>query len=580
MDQVDLGIQKGLLIFKIVNNSNVDTYIHYLPFHILMEGNNVIDNVAAFDATQMLGKTTVNQSPQTISENDCGINIYFLNKLLIPANAEKRIWIMADILNLGKIQFIMQPSGGIDVNNIYGPIGNTPHRFNPIKTGNYSEVNNTIGLGSEETYAINSNRFAVPIYLNCNVNVKAIDLIITVDNFIFNGYSDRALKFTGNFDLDWQNQGLTEWHAEARISPSGSSIRLIAFGQNPIYGNLLLGYVYVGFEANISQTTNQVILLDIGYGSFNDAIYPSFNSKNILTHPPVNFGDVNLDEKRNSRGTIECTTGDIIEFMNISFGQSMFWGDSYLKSYLAADLDGNKILDSEDMWNLVNLVFNNEYLPPISWHNTTPTTPMGNIVNTPSLTARKSGNNISYYLNADIPITNGDLYIEAPITASISEVSKNNFSKIGLINGKQCFMFSAMGKYIDQSQPLFTISNATTSQIKISGKVNHGIGIKTTEATTAIDNPTTLPSQFDLLQNYPNPFNPSTTISYSVLTTSYVTLKVFDILGKMVAELVNETKNPGNYQVKFNADELSSGIYLYQFKAGEYTQNKKMQLIK
>ncbi|MBI1932406.1 MAG: T9SS type A sorting domain-containing protein [Ignavibacteriales bacterium] len=85
---------------------------------------------------------------------------------------------------------------------------------------------------------------------------------------------------------------------------------------------------------------------------------------------------------------------------------------------------------------------------------------------------------------------------------------------------------------------------------------------------------------YKLSQNYPNPFNPTTTISYQLPEKSIVTLKVYDILGREIAELVNESKEAGNYKVTFDASNLSSGIYYYQIKAGNFIQLRKMLLIK
>ena len=86
--------------------------------------------------------------------------------------------------------------------------------------------------------------------------------------------------------------------------------------------------------------------------------------------------------------------------------------------------------------------------------------------------------------------------------------------------------------------------------------------------------------KFILGQNYPNPFNPSTTIKYSIPKQSYVTLKVYDILGREVQTLFNEEKPAGNYQVEFDAAELPSGVYFYRIKAGSFSQVRKMLLIK
>lgn len=89
-----------------------------------------------------------------------------------------------------------------------------------------------------------------------------------------------------------------------------------------------------------------------------------------------------------------------------------------------------------------------------------------------------------------------------------------------------------------------------------------------------------IPTEFSLEQNYPNPFNPSTNIRYSVITNGLVTLKVYDVLGREIAVLVNDEKNEGIYEVEFNAKNLSSGIYFYQFKTKEYVATKKMILLR
>jgi Secretion system C-terminal sorting domain len=88
------------------------------------------------------------------------------------------------------------------------------------------------------------------------------------------------------------------------------------------------------------------------------------------------------------------------------------------------------------------------------------------------------------------------------------------------------------------------------------------------------------PTVFALAQNYPNPFNPSTVISYSIPQNSFVTLKVYDILGKEITTLVNETRSAGKYEVRFDASELSNGVYFYTVNADNFTSTKKMLLMK
>ena len=88
------------------------------------------------------------------------------------------------------------------------------------------------------------------------------------------------------------------------------------------------------------------------------------------------------------------------------------------------------------------------------------------------------------------------------------------------------------------------------------------------------------PNEFSLSQNFPNPFNPLTKIQYTINSNQFVMLKVYDVLGEEVATLVNEEQDKGFHKVDFNAITLSSGVYFYQLKAGDYTSVKKMILLK
>jgi hypothetical protein len=97
---------------------------------------------------------------------------------------------------------------------------------------------------------------------------------------------------------------------------------------------------------------------------------------------------------------------------------------------------------------------------------------------------------------------------------------------------------------------------------------------------SAVEGVDAVPVTFALSQNYPNPFNPSTTLEFSVSKSSHVVLEVFNILGQSVATLVDEAMIPGTYRMDFNASALSSGVYLYRLKAGDFVQTKKMLVTK
>ncbi|OGU82671.1 MAG: hypothetical protein A2W11_03200 [Ignavibacteria bacterium RBG_16_35_7] len=108
--------------------------------------------------------------------------------------------------------------------------------------------------------------------------------------------------------------------------------------------------------------------------------------------------------------------------------------------------------------------------------------------------------------------------------------------------------------------------------------------LKTTNGgiTTFVDEKESnfIPDKFYLSQNYPNPFNPTTSIQYAVSSRQFVSLKVYDILGNEIETLVNEEKQVGTYELTWNAASLSSGVYFYQLKAGNFIETKKMILLK
>ncbi|NNG25987.1 MAG: T9SS type A sorting domain-containing protein, partial [Ignavibacteriaceae bacterium] len=89
-----------------------------------------------------------------------------------------------------------------------------------------------------------------------------------------------------------------------------------------------------------------------------------------------------------------------------------------------------------------------------------------------------------------------------------------------------------------------------------------------------------IPDEFILYQNYPNPFNPSTTISFSIPVNGNVSLKIFNVIGQQVDELVNENLSAGSYSYQWNADKQSSGVYFYKLIIDTYSEIKKMVLLK
>jgi len=129
---------------------------------------------------------------------------------------------------------------------------------------------------------------------------------------------------------------------------------------------------------------------------------------------------------------------------------------------------------------------------------------------------------------------------------------------------------SSVGEMSDAEYSLIQYSKIYDKQIPDLERLKQGI--KTLEEGK--------PDKFELAQNFPNPFNPSTMISYQLPINGYVTLKIYDLLGQEIATLVNEQKSAGKYEVKFDASDLASGVYIYRIQAGEFNASKKLILLK
>ncbi len=144
------------------------------------------------------------------------------------------------------------------------------------------------------------------------------------------------------------------------------------------------------------------------------------------------------------------------------------------------------------------------------------------------------------------------------------------------------------GDTAEVSLHIFTDANPDSGNVSIkiasldNPSVFYDFQFRTSSIPNNVENEE--PVQFVLHQNYPNPFNPTTTIEYSIpnvgTPVQNVQLKIYDVLGREIATLVNEKQSPGDYSVKFDASKLNSGVYFYTLQAGDFIATKKMILIK
>ena len=129
---------------------------------------------------------------------------------------------------------------------------------------------------------------------------------------------------------------------------------------------------------------------------------------------------------------------------------------------------------------------------------------------------------------------------------------------------------------LDRLGVVVFVQNSSTKEIYQSEFITYSeLGVTGVEAEN-----NSVPVSYNLSQNYPNPFNPSTTIEYEIPSEEHVVLKIYNVLGKEIKELVNSNKGAGKYRVNFNGEGLASGIYYYTIRAGKFVQSRKLVLLK
>jgi hypothetical protein len=198
------------------------------------------------------------------------------------------------------------------------------------------------------------------------------------------------------------------------------------------------------------------------------------------------------------------------------------------------------------------------------------------------------------WLNNNIPTTYSDIKWLTPDLTSINFrtgnkaiISTKAFYSNTLKVDSVTFVSSSDTLKLQSMGDSLSITASGTGKFVIKGVAWHSnqmVSVSSaysiTTNVTGVEKGETLPSEFKLFQNYPNPFNPSTVISYQLPRSSYVTLKIVDMLGREIETLVNKDMPAGRYSTTWVASHLASGIYFCSLKAGNYIGVKKILLLK
>ncbi len=412
---------------------------------------------------------------------------------------------------------------------------------------------------------VNSNWWiTIPLYLNGAVgqSIEGLDVTITYPSPLQYQYGEYVA--TWNFPSDW-------WYSGAYVSASQDTMHFALMG-----GSFSFSQIYLGtFPLHISNLPQgQTVRLGISarvaenIGGKDTLIYVHYSGGYITGGPNVLPGDADGDG--------QYTLLDPLKILEIATSQSPASAIDSLRS----DVSGDGYITSWDAY---------EVLMRTVYPYWTFEVLQGNYSGAKGSTVQVPGTKTPIAIQ--LTETNGGVEVSLPDSVSIScadlsfssavEVDRN-ISQNGMFetnsNGNQISLIAKGGSIGGQ---IGFIPNTRAKDVVVKGTVDNGTRITVVDQTvTAVTNRSSAPKDFSLAQNYPNPFNPATKISYAVPKTSKVLLKVYDLLGREVATLVDGFVSAGQHEAIFNGLSLPSGMYLYRLQAGSFSKTEKMILIK
>ncbi|MHB1686471.1 MAG: YCF48-related protein [Ignavibacteriaceae bacterium] len=326
------------------------------------------------------------------------------------------------------------------------------------------------------------------------------------------------------------------------------------------------------YDTTKTQFMNYIKMFDLNNGI---AMGDAFNTSNPALFLKTTDGGTNWISVNDSAfiGAGSGATWMRLDFVNINTGyfretgitpQKLFKTTNGGKNWLSTNFpyEGGELVKfyDENLGLVVNMDYQN---PNISWQMCR-TTDGGNTWDTFNMGSKDWPNDIEF-----IPGNPSKVWYVDLGSLYYSQDTGRTWTEQKIYNGKLwgrdlVFTDSTHGWLLCDSGRVFYTNNN-------GGNIT---GIKR--------NPVTIHAEFMLVQNYPNPFNPTTNIQYAIGSSQFVTLKIFDLLGREIATLVNEEQSEGKHEVEFNADKyrLTSGVYFYTLTANNFSGTKKMFLIK
>ena len=437
-------------------------------------------------------------------------------------------------------------SGNGNHGTIYSATWSTDVPFQGIYPGPVELVINEFMASNDTTIADTSGEFAdwVEIY---NPSDEAVDLAgMTFSNgddasAIPTGFPNITTISAGGFIFVWFDKDPEEGplHIDAKLSGSGESVMLFDTDGTTVIDSIVFGEQFT----------------DVSMGRFPDSsdtwtlsVTPTPGASNVYTEVVLGCNDpdasnynpnANVNDDSCVYPTILCALGDVYVSEAANSGDPEDYIEIYNAGNVECSLAGFQLDDSED---LNDFTFGNVILEPGAYW----------------LGYEDSTDSFSSGLGSS-----GDIVVLADTAGNILTVTLEASVEVGGLQLSQSFDADGTGCYT----------------MPTPGAVND------TCVTMNIVNAGTIPTQFTLYQNYPNPFNPVTTLRYEIPVNGFVNITVYDMLGRKVKTIINQTQNAGYRSVIWDAKNdfgklVTAGIYLYQIQAGEYISTKKMVLLK
>lgn len=235
--------------------------------------------------------------------------------------------------------------------------------------------------------------------------------------------------------------------------------------------------------------------------------------------------------------------------------------------------------NNSSTWNTQQLSVSGNYTSAIAFHSNKLYGVAATATSLPNISRTTDGGVTWMNVNIGSGVTGTCYFVWVPATPVVYILGSNGGIKRSTDNGVSWVTTPTPG-----------VTNLTHFDFMHSGMVVYGYAVSsngniikladTLNILTGINSNNNFPKEYSLSQNYPNPFNPSTNISFSIPQSTIVKISVFDILGREVYSPVNEFKQAGSYDVTIDAGRLGSGVYYYRMTAGDFTDTKKMIVLK